>query len=166
VLNRRALLAATLAGTALAARGDAQPEPDTRRSDRMRMRPILTAADVQRVASACRREAERHGSRVAIAVVDEGGSPLYLERLDGALPVTAMVAIGKAQASAALRVPSGAVADLLRDMPGLIATHNGIPLRGALPLNWQGECVGAVGVSGMDPAQDEQLAAAGVAALG
>jgi glc operon protein GlcG len=46
-----------------------------------------------------------------------------------------------------------------------MAAHNGIPVRGALPLSWQGECVGAVGVSGMDPGQDERLAAAGVAAL-
>jgi glc operon protein GlcG len=131
----------------------------------MRMRPTLTAADVQRVVTACRHEAERQGFRVAIAVVDEGGSPLYLERLDGALPITATVAIGKAQTSAALRMASGAAADLLREMPGLMAAHNGIPVRGALPLSWQGECVGAVGVSGMDPGQDERLAAAGVAAL-
>jgi glc operon protein GlcG len=166
VLNRRALLAATLAGTALAARSDAQPDRITRRSDRMRMRPTLTAADVQRVVTACRHEAERQGFCVAIAVVDESGSPLYLERLDGALPITATVAIGKAQTSAALRIASGAVADLLREMPGLMNAHVGIAVRGALPLSWQGECIGAVGVSGMDPGQDEQLAAAGVAALG
>lgn len=132
----------------------------------MRMRPALTSADAQRIVTACRREAERLGFRVAIAVVDEAGSPLHLERLDGALPITATVAIGKAQTSAALRMPSGAVADLLHEMPGLMNAHTGIPLRGALPLTWQGECVGAVGVSGMEPAQDEQLAAAGVAALG
>jgi glc operon protein GlcG len=165
VLNRRALLAATLAG-GLAARSDIQAESNAPRSDRMRMRPTLSAADVQRVVTACRHEAVRQGFRVTIAVVDEAGSPLYLERLDGALPITATVAIGKAQTSAALRMASGAAADLLREMPGLINAHSGIALRGALPLSWQGECVGAVGISGMDPGQDEQLAAAGVAALG
>jgi len=166
VLNRRALLAATLVSTGLAARSEMQPETNTRRSDRMRMRPTLTAADVRRVVTACRHEAERQGFRVAIAVVDEAGSPLYLERLDGALPIAASVAIGKAQTSAAMRMASGAVADLLREMPGLMSVHAGIALRGALPLTWQGECVGAVGISGMDEGQDEQLAAAGVAALG
>jgi glc operon protein GlcG len=165
VLNRRALLAASLAGTSLAAVAGAPLAAGRAGTDAMRMRPTLTAADVQRVVAACRREAESHGWRVVIAVVDDGGNAMYLERLDGALPIAATAALGKAQTAAALRMSSGAAAELLKEMPGMIATHAGIPLRGAQPLLWQGECVGAVGVAGMEAHQDEQVATAGAAAL-
>ena len=132
----------------------------------MRMRPTLTAADAQRVVAACRREAEGHGWRVVIVVVDDSGSPMHLERLDGTLPIATNAAIGKAQSAVALHMSSAAAAELLKEMPGMLAARAGIPLRGALPLLWQGECVGAVGVAGMEAHQDEQVAAAGVAALG
>jgi len=161
-LSRRSVLAGSLSAAALAPA--AAPASSGTPAAAVQLRPRLTAAAAQRIALACRQQAEQHGSRVSIAVVDDAGVLLHFERLEGALPVTAGAAVGKAQTSAALQVPSGTVAELAREMPALLL-QPGMAVRGAVPLMWQGTCVGAVGVSGLEAAQDEQLAIAGAAAL-
>jgi glc operon protein GlcG len=130
----------------------------------MRDRPTLTPDDVQAVMSACRQEAEHQGWKVTIAIVDDGGHLLHLERL-GARVTTLDVAIRKARTAALMQQPSGALEARVKDNPALLAL-DAMPLAGGLPLTWHGECVGGVGVSGVRPEQDEQVARAGCARLG
>ena len=115
---------------------------------------------------ACKKKAQENKWNVSIAVVDDSGALLQFERLDCASPLTATVALGKAQTAAALRLSSKIVGDLLEKMPGLLKLPVGIPLQGGVPLMYQGECVGAIGVSGMQADEDEQIALAGAATIG
>jgi glc operon protein GlcG len=130
----------------------------------MRNRPTLTSADTQRIMAACKEEATRHGWSVCIAIVDDSGTLLQFERLDDASPMSVTSAIGKAQTSAMLRQSSGMLGDLFTTIPGTLKLP-GIPIQGGLPIMHQGQCVGAVGVSGVEADEDEQVAGAGVAAL-
>jgi uncharacterized protein GlcG (DUF336 family) len=129
----------------------------------MRRKLALTAADVRVIAAACCAEAAKNGWAVTIAIVDDGGHLLYLERLDARIS-TVDVAIRKARTAALSRQPSLALEQRARANPVLLAL-DALPLQGGLPLEHSGEFVGGVGVSGVLAPQDEQVAGAGVAAL-
>jgi glc operon protein GlcG len=129
----------------------------------MRQKPCLTHEDVRILAEACRQKAMTQQLAVTIAIVDDGGHLWHLERLD-ARPSTIEVAIGKARTAALMRAPSAALEDLIKDMPGILAL-NAMPLRGALPVMVGEDCVGAIGVSGAQPVDDESIAEAGLTAL-
>jgi uncharacterized protein GlcG (DUF336 family) len=131
----------------------------------MRNRPTLTAADVQKMVAACKSEATKNKWSVSIAVVDDGGYLLYLERLDGAGPVTAEVATEKAVTAARTRRPSKFWEDRLKERPAFMKFPGVLPLQGGVPVMYQNECVGAIGVSGVQSHEDEQIANAGAAAL-
>ena len=131
----------------------------------MRTRPALTASDVQQMAAACRTEAEKNKWNVTFAIVDDAGFLLYLERLDGAGPMTAEVAEMKARTAAITRRPTKVWEDLIKDRPTMMKFPNNLPIQGGVPIMAQGECVGAIGVSGVQSQQDEQVASAGIAAL-
>jgi glc operon protein GlcG len=131
----------------------------------MRNRPTLTAADVQKMVAACKNEATKNKWSVSIAVVDDGGYLLYLERLDGAGPVTAEVATEKAVTSARTRRPSKFWEDRIKERPSFLKFPGVLPLQGGVPVMYQNECVGAIGVSGVQSHEDEQIANAGAAAL-
>src|SRR5215212_9737752 len=98
----------------------------------MRQKPVLTSADCHKMMAACIAEAQKNKWAVAIAIVDDSGAALLLERLDGC----------------------GAIASPV------------VMFQGGLPLVHQGECVGAIGVSGVQSHEDEAVAQAGVTALG
>lgn len=131
----------------------------------MRTRPSLTASDVQKMVAACKNEATKNKWNVSIAVVDDAGYLLYLERLDGAGPVTAEVAMEKAITSARTRRPSKFWEDRIKERPSFMKFPGVLPLQGAVPVMYQNECVGAIGVSGVQSHEDEQIASAGPAAL-
>jgi glc operon protein GlcG len=131
----------------------------------MRTKPALTAADVHKMMSACRDEAAKNKWNVTIAVVDDAGFLLHLERLDGAGPMTAEVAAAKARTAAVTRRPTKAWEDMVKDRPVFLKFPENLPIQGGVPLMHQGDCVGAIGVSGVQSHQDEQIANAGVAAL-
>jgi glc operon protein GlcG len=131
----------------------------------MRNRPTLTAADVQKMVAACKNEATKNKWSVSIAVVDDGGYLLYLERLDGAGPVTAEVATEKAVTSARTRRPSKFWEDRIKERPSFLKFPGVLPLQGGVPVMYQNDCVGAIGVSGVQSHEDEQIANAGAAAL-
>jgi glc operon protein GlcG len=131
----------------------------------MRTRPALTASDVQKMVAACKSEAIKNKWNVSIAVVDDGGYLLYLERLDGAGPVTAEVATEKAVTSARTRRPSKFWEDRIKERPSFMKFPGVLPLQGGVPVMYQNECVGAIGVSGVQSHEDEQIANAGAAAL-
>ncbi|MCU0760875.1 MAG: heme-binding protein [Steroidobacteraceae bacterium] len=130
----------------------------------MRQKPVLSHDDVLAIAAATRGEAQRNGWAVSIALVDDGGHPLYLERLDGARANTVAVALGKARTSALLHAPSAGIASRVKDNPALLALDL-MPLQGGLPLMCGEHCVGGLGVSGVQAHQDEQAGAAGTAVL-
>lgn len=132
----------------------------------MRTKPALTAADVQKMVGACRAEAAKNKWNVTIAVVDDAGYLLHLERMDGAGPVTAEVATGKASTAAVTRRPTKFWEDRVKERPVFLKFPGNLPIQGGVPILYQGECVGAIGVSGVQSHEDEQIASAGVAALG
>ena len=132
----------------------------------MRNKPALTAADVQQMAAACRAEAEKNKWNVTIAVVDDAGFLLYLERLEGAGPMTAEVATAKARTAAVTRRPTKVWEDLIKDRPAMMKFPDNLPIQGGVPILYQNECVGAIGVSGVQSQQDEQIAKVGVAVVG
>ena len=131
----------------------------------MRQKPCLTAADAERIMIAARRFADERQWRVTIAVVDDGGYLLRLERMDGASLQTPEVATMKARTSALSRGPSKRMEDLVRERPGMLRFPDRLPIQGGLPLMHDGECVGGIGVSGVQSSEDEEIAAAGVSAL-
>ena len=133
----------------------------------MRDKPCLTEADLIKAMAACRAEADKNNWKVAIAIVDDGGYLLHFNRMEGVAPISAEVAIGKARTAAMTRRPSKFFEDRVKERPGFVTFPTpGVMFQGGLPLIHQGECVGAIGVSGVQSHEDEQIAKAGVDALG
>jgi len=116
--------------------------------------------------AACKAEAAKNKWNVTIAVVDDAGCLLYLERLDGAGPMTAEVATAKARTAAVWRRPTKFWEDRIKERPVFLKFPDNLPIQGGVPIVHQGDCVGAIGVSGVQSHEDEQIAGAGVAALG
>jgi len=125
----------------------------------MRQKPCLSANDVKEIAAACRTAAALIGVPVTIVISDDGGHMLYLERLDARVS-TLEPAIGKARTAALTRNVTSSLAERVPSMPALL-TMNLTPLGGGVPLMIGSDCIGAVGVSGATPQQDEEIARAG-----
>jgi len=132
----------------------------------MKTRPVLTLSDVKKIAAAAEAEAIRHSWNVAIAILDDGGHLLGFERMDGATPANATIAIEKGRTAAISRRSSGAWEERIKGgrtsmlkMPGIL------PVQGGVPIMVEGSCVGGVGVSGVQSHEDEQIAQAGIDAL-
>lgn len=132
----------------------------------MRAKPSLTSVDVKKMLAACEAKANENRWSVAIAIVDDGGFLLGFQRMDGVAPVSAEVAIGKARASAVTKQPTKVFEDRVKERPAFATFPAGVLIQGAVPLIHQNECVGAIGVSGVKSAEDEQVAQAGATALG
>jgi glc operon protein GlcG len=133
----------------------------------MRQKPALTSSDCHKMMAACIADAQKNKWAVTIAIVDDSGAALLLERLDGAGAISATVAIGKAQTSALTKRPSKFFEDRVKERPGFVTFPTpGVMFQGGVPIVHQGECVGAIGVSGVQSHEDEQVAQAGVTALG
>ena len=131
----------------------------------MKSKPCLTLDDCKRMSAACEAEALRNGWNVAIAILDDGGHPLLLLRMDGASPANAENAIQKGRSAAVSRRSTKVWED--RIAAGRLSTLS-MPImlvQGGIPVVHQGECVGGIGVSGVQSPQDEQIALAGAAAL-
>jgi len=132
----------------------------------MRSKPCLTSDDVRKMAAACKAAAEKNKWIVTYAIVDDAGVPLYLERMDGATATTAEVAVLKARTSAVTKRPSKAWEERAKERPGFLNFPGVLQIQGGLPIMHQNECVGAIGVSGVQSHEDEQIAQAGIDALG
>jgi uncharacterized protein GlcG (DUF336 family) len=132
----------------------------------MRTKPCLTSADVKKILVACEAEAAKSKWAVSIAVVDDGGFLLGLTRMDGASAITAEVATGKARTSALTKRPSKFFEDRVKERPAFANFPAGILVQGGLPIVYENECVGAIGVSGVQSHEDEQVAQAGVNVFG
>ena len=132
----------------------------------MRTKPCLTSADVKTMMAACRAEAERNKWAVSVTIVDDAGVLLGFDRMDGAPPISAEVLVGKARTSALTKRPSKFFEDRVKERPAFASFPAGVLIQGGLPIMHQNECVGAIGVSGVQSHEDEQIAAAGIKTLG
>ena len=134
----------------------------------MKTKLYLEAADVKVMAAAAEAEAVQHGWAVTIAIVDDGGHLLHLQRLDGAAPVSAHIGAAKARSAALGRRDTKGYEDMINQgrYAFLSAPEMDGLLEGGVPILKDGQCLGAVGVSGVKPGEDAQVARAGVAALG
>lgn len=133
----------------------------------MKSKPTLESADIKAMAAAAESLALAQGWAVSIAIVDDGGHLLHLHRLDGAPPVSAAIAPAKAHTAALGRRESKVYEDMINGgrYSFLSApTLSGL-LEGGVPVVVDGQCVGAVGVSGVKSNEDAQIARAAIAAL-
>ena len=132
----------------------------------MKSKLILSSEDVHKMVAGCKAETARQQCAATIAVVDDAGNLLYLERMDGPGPLSCDVAQGKARTAALLRQPTKNAEERLPGRLGYLAVPGFLALQGGVPVMAQGQCVGAIGVSGgSSPQVDEQIAQAGAAAL-
>jgi len=132
----------------------------------MANKPILTLESAKRVAAAAEAEAQRNEWRVTIAIVDDGGHLLYLQRGHETQFGSVETAIKKAHAAVAFQRPTKASEDaVLSGRLIHLALPGVIPAEGGVPLEINGTIVGGLGISGVRSFQDGQIAAAGVAAL-
>lgn len=133
----------------------------------MKSTSVLTYSDLAPILAAARKEATSNGWAVSIAVVDEGGHPLALERLDDAAPISAYIALEKARTSALGRRESKGYEDMVNGgRNAFLSAPLLTSLEGGVPVVVNGQVVGAVGVSGVKADQDAQIAKAGAAAVG
>jgi glc operon protein GlcG len=133
----------------------------------MNTKPFLSLTDLKRIAAAAEAEAVANQWSVTIAVVDDGGHLLWLQRLDGAAPLSAHIAPAKARTSALGRRESRAYEEIIKNGRTAFLSVPEIEglLEGGVPIMADGHCLGAVGVSGVKSEQDAQIAKAGIAAL-
>ncbi|GAB1386789.1 heme-binding protein [Melaminivora sp.] len=128
----------------------------------------LELSDIKQIAAAAEAEAQRQQWAVSIAIVDAGGHLLHLTRLDGAAPLSAHIAPAKAHAAALGRRESKGYEDMINAGRTSFLSAPAIEgmLEGGVPIMKDGQCLGAVGVSGVKSQEDAQIARAGIAALG
>ena len=134
----------------------------------MDTKPYLSLADVKRIAAAIEAAAQAHQWAVVIAIVDDGGHLLWLQRLDGAAPISAQIAPAKARTAALGRRESKVYEEMINQGRTSFLSAPALEgmLEGGVPILVNGQCVGAVGVSGVKSSEDAQSARAGIAALG
>lgn len=134
----------------------------------MKTRSCLELADVKKIAVAAEAEALKNNWAVTIAIADEGGHLLHLQRLDGAPPVSAHIAPAKAHTAALGRRESKVYEDVINGGRTSFLSAPAIQgmLEGGVPIMKDGFCLGAVGVSGVKSNEDAQIAKAGIAAIG
>lgn len=133
----------------------------------MKTKSTLELCDLKSVASAAEAEATKNNWNVTIAIVDDGGHLLWLQRLDGAAPATTLIAAAKARTAALGRRESKVYEDMIIGGRTSFLSAPGLEglLEGGVPILKDGDCIGAVGVSGVKSSEDAQIARAGIAAL-
>ena len=122
----------------------------------------LTLEGAKQIAAAAEATAKEKNARVVIAVVDDGGNLLVLQRLDDTQVASVEVGIGKARTAAIFRRPSREFEEQVKNgRVAALALPGATPLQGGVPIAYEGKIIGAIGVSGETPAQDEEIAIAG-----
>lgn len=134
----------------------------------MKTKATLELADLKAIAAAAEKEAIANQWAVTIAIVDDGGHLLWLQRLDGAAPVSAQIAPAKARTAALGRRESRLYEEMINGGRVSFLSAPGLEglLEGGMPILKDGQCIGAVGVSGVKSTEDVQVARAGIAAIG
>lgn len=132
----------------------------------MKSKPVLSQVEVSQILAAARTEALNNQWGVTIVIVDDGGHPLALERLDGCAPISAYIATEKARTSALGRRESKAYEDVVNGgRTAFLSAPLLTSLEGGVPIIVDGQVIGAIGVSGVKSAQDAQVAKAGAQCL-
>ena len=131
----------------------------------MKSRPMLTLEDCRKITAAAEAEARKNNWNVCIAILDDGGHLLHLARMDGASPANARIAIEKGRTAAETRRSTAVWQERIAKRPELLMMPQVTPVQGGVPIMAEGVCVGAVGISGVQSHEDEQVASAGIAAL-
>lgn len=151
-----------LIALAVGALGVAQPA----RAAELPYKHVLTLEAAKAVGTAAEAEALKRHATVVVAVVDDGGHVVYLSRLNDTQVASVEVGIGKARTAAIFRRPSKVFEDQIREgRVAALALPGATPLQGGIPLELDGVVIGAIGVSGNTPQEDEDIAKAGAAAL-
>ena len=134
----------------------------------MQSKQVLTLDDVKKIAVAAEAEANANNWAVTISIVDDGGHLLWLQRQDGAAPISVHIAPAKAKTAALGRRETKIYEDMINNGRFSFMTAPNLDgmLEGGVPVMVNGQCLGAVGVSGVKSAEDAQIAKAGIAALG
>lgn len=133
----------------------------------MQTKSVLTLSDVNAILDAAQKEAEANHWAVTVAVADDGGHLLGLRRLDGAAPFSAGVASEKARSAAIGRKETQVFEEMINNgRTAFITAPMQALLSGGVPVIVDGQVIASVGVSGVKPDQDVQVAKAGVAAIG
>ena len=132
----------------------------------MNSKPCLSLEDCRRISAACEAEAKRNSWNVTIAILDDGGHVLLVTRMDGAAPVTAEIAVQKARGAAVSRRSTKVAEDRIAAGRIALLRMPPLPVQGGLPILHDGQCVGGIGVSGVQSHEDEQVCNAGLAVLG
>ncbi len=134
----------------------------------MQSKPVMSLDDVKKIAAAAEAEALANKWAVTIAIADDGGNLLWLQRLDGAAPLSASIGPAKARTAALGQRETKIYEDIINNgrFSFLSAPNIEGLLEGGVPVLVNGVCVGAVGVSGVKSSEDAQIARAGIAALG
>ena len=131
------------------------------------LRKMLTLEAARHAMAACEAEAAKGGWKVVIAVVDEGGHALMVHRLDGAQWSSIDTAVGKARAAVAWKRPTRLLEESVNNGRfAFLSISQGMALlQGGVPIEIEGQVIGAIGVSGVKASDDEVIALAGVHAL-
>jgi uncharacterized protein GlcG (DUF336 family) len=132
----------------------------------MKQRPMLTLDDCKKISAAAEAEAKRNNWSVCIAILDDGGHLLHLVRMDGATPANARIAIEKGRTAAQTRRSTANWQERVGKRPEMLGMPGVTPVQGGLPIVVDGVGIGGVGVSGVQSHEDEQIASAGIKALG
>ena len=126
----------------------------------------LSLEDAKRVAAAAKAEAEKNGWAIVIAVVDDGGHLMYLERMDGTQKASSRIAEAKGRTAILFKRPTKAIEDNVQEgRTVMMGLPGAVPLDGGVPLLKDGQFLGGIGVSGVQSFQDGIVARAGAAAL-
>ncbi|VVP05921.1 hypothetical protein PS862_03096 [Pseudomonas fluorescens] len=132
----------------------------------MNSKAVLSQSEVSQILAAARTEAQNNQWAVTIAIVDDGGHPLALERLDGCAPIGAYIATEKARTSALGRRESKGYEEMVNGgRHAFLSAPLLTSLEGGVPIIVDGQVIGAVGVSGVKAEQDAQVAKAGAQSL-
>ena len=130
-------------------------------------KPMLTQTEVAHMLNAAKKEAQANGWKVTIAIVDDGGHPLALERMDECAPIAAYIAIEKAKSAALGKRPSADYENMINGgrTAFLSAPNLAGMLEGGVPVTLGNHTIGAIGVSGVQKDQDARIAEAGAASI-
>jgi glc operon protein GlcG len=129
-------------------------------------RKALTLAEARKAIASATEEARKNNWSVVIAVVDDAGVILSVDRLDNTARPSADIAVGKARTAALFRRPSGVMEEsITKGRTALMSAGEYVFLQGGVPIVINGETIGGVGVSGAKPPEDEMVAKAGAAAI-
>jgi uncharacterized protein GlcG (DUF336 family) len=130
-------------------------------------KPVLTLEAARHIAAAAEATATKNGWKVVIAIVDDGGHALLLQRIDGTQASSVETALGKAKAAVGFKRPTRVLEEMVNNGRYSFLSAPGQPvlLQGGLPIEIDGQLIGAVGVSGVKASDDEIIAQAGIDAL-